>query len=104
MPQDQHSSWLMDLLYLHYNYNSKQNADKYKADRCIKNRMKEPYLIKPTQPDYSELHEELISGIQKSAEQKEQRELEEIKRQQHMIELLESIDRTLKEIKDELGK
>jgi hypothetical protein len=67
--------------------------------------MNGPTMIKPHLPSRMELNmDELERNLKEGAEKKEQIELAEIKRQQRMIELLESIDVTLKEIKDELKK
>jgi hypothetical protein len=77
----------------------------FKADKCIKDSMSGPTMIKPYQPVRMELNmDELNKDLQEKADKREQRELAEIKRQQHMIELLEGIDRTLKEIKNDLKK
>ena len=77
----------------------------FKADKRIKDNMNGPTMIEPHLPVHTEMNmTKLNKDLQEKAEKRKQMDLAEIKRQLRMIELLEGIDRTLKEIKDDLRK
>lgn len=63
--------------------------------------MEGPYLIKRVQ---TEMNDKLLQNLKGIGERREQKEIDETQRQEKIIELLESIDRTLKEIKAGLKK